>query len=59
MLFDSTDCPNNGETVQNGACVCPVDQVVQNGNCARKFLCFIKTIFPSSKQINYSYTANV
>ena len=34
MIFDFTACPNTGETVQNGACACPADQIVQNGACA-------------------------
>ena len=48
MIFNFTDCPNvgetvqngactcanTGETVQNGACACPADQAVQNGACA-------------------------
>ena len=34
MIIDFTDCPNIGETVQNGACACPADQAVQNGACA-------------------------
>ena len=46
-IMFATDCPNSGETVQNGACVCantfetvqngictcPAGQIVQNGAC--------------------------
>ena len=31
-------CANTGETVQNGACACPIDQILQNGVCACKSL---------------------
>ena len=50
IIIDFTDCPNIGETVQNGACACvntgetvqngvcacPANQIVQNGACESK-----------------------
>ena len=55
--FPFTDCPNTGETVQNGVCACanigetvqngtcacPVNEIVQNGVCASESpLCLIR-----------------
>ena len=35
IIFDFTDCPNIGETVQDGACACAnTGEIVQNGACA-------------------------
>ena len=34
MKNDACVCANTGETVQNGACACPANQIVQNGACA-------------------------
>ena len=31
-----TDCPNSGEIVQNGYCVCPIGHLVHNGACTSK-----------------------
>ena len=52
-----TDCPNSGEIVQNGACICantfqtpqngactcPAGQTVQNGACVGKSIFIIDT----------------
>ena len=34
IIIDFTECPNMGETVQNGVCACPANQIAQNGACA-------------------------
>ena len=31
-----TACPNTGEIVQNGYCVCPIGHLVHNGACTSK-----------------------
>ena len=48
--FPFTDCPNTGETLQNGVCKCPDGQSVQDGAC--------KTTAGKSYEFDYSNDFN-